>query len=286
MLANLLLMAQVVVPLVVCEPTHMLLVEGSLDGTPCTLVFDTGATHTSFDEEFIAKALPEAHPEPVMLAGTSNANFVPKIAMSKTLKVGEVAFEGYPVMAIPFPPLSQKLGRPVHGILGMDIIGQMPLVLSVAQGEIIFNPDDMTGFGPPLKFDRRDYDGSPKLMYLAADGTYKTMLVDSGSSLSFINDPADWPAEEVEAATMGATDVNGRAAMAMRPGKPGTLQLKTVKGGDYAIRFRPLVNPGAPCSYLGADTLRHFDLFLRLPWIGLRPVESGRAESGKTTNKE
>lgn len=112
MLANLLLMAQVVVPLVVCEPTHMLLVEGSLDGTPCTLVFDTGATHTSFDEEFIAKALPEAHPEPVMLAGTSNANFVPKIAMSKTLKVGEVAFEGYPVMAIPFRRYRRSLGGP------------------------------------------------------------------------------------------------------------------------------------------------------------------------------
>ena len=286
MLASLLLLAQVVVPLTVCEPTNMLLVEGSLDGTPCTLVFDTGATHTSLDENFVAKAMPEAKPQPVMLAGTSNANFVPKIAMSKVLKVGEVAFEGYPVMAIPFPPLSEKLGRPVHGILGMDIIGQMPVVLSVAKGEVIFNPDDMTGFGPPLKFDRRDYDGSPKLMYQAADGTCKTMLVDSGSSISFINDPADWPAEDLEASTMGATDVNGRAAMAMRPGKPGILKLKTAKGGDFAIAYRPLVNPGAPCSYLGADTLKHYDLFLRLPYLGLRPVDGGGQELDKTINKE
>lgn len=270
MLAALMLAVQLVVPLEVGEGNNLQLVRGSLDGVPCTMIFDTGATHTSFDLAFVTNAFPDAVLHEIGLAGTSNVHAVPRLMKTGSLKVGEMDYQGFPVMVVPFPGLSERVGAKVHGILGMDIIRRMPMILSLKERKLVLNPDSIEGFGPALKFDYSDFDGSPKVFYVGKDGSRQSMLIDSGSSFTILKRPDDWKAAGDEF-DFGAVGMNGREALQMRPGAPGKLELVAVEPGERVeVEIRPMINPAHPCAYLGADTLRRYDLYLKFPEIRLR----------------
>ena len=270
MLASVLLAVQLTVPLEVGEGNGLQLVKGSLEGVPCTMIFDTGATHTSFDLDFVTNAFPKAELIEIGLAGTSNVNVMPRLMKTESLKVGEMDYQGFPVMVIPFPGLSNRVGRKVDGILGMDIIRRMPMILSVKESKLILNPDKVEGFGPRLKFDYSDFDGSPKVFYKGKDGAPRSMLIDSGSSFTILTRPEDWAATG-EAIDLGAMSVNGREELKMRFGEPGELELVPAEAGaEVKVTVRPMINPDHPCAYLGADTLRKYDLYLKFPEVRLR----------------
>ena len=52
----------------------------------------------------------------------------------------------------------------------------------------------------------------------------------------------------------------------------GFLCLLLAAGSAAAVEveIRPMINPAHPCAYLGADTLRRYDLYLKFPEIRLR----------------
>ena len=264
------LAVQLVVPLEVGEGNGLQLVKGSLDGVPCTMIFDTGATHTSFDLDFVTNAFPKAELIEIGLAGTSNVNVLPRLMKTQSLKVGEMDYQGFPVMVIPFPGLSNRVGRKVDGILGMDIIRRMPMIISVKDRKLVINPEKVEGFGPALKFDFSDFDGSPKVFYKGKDGALRSMLIDSGSSFTILTKPEDWTAAG-EAIDLGAMSVNGREELKMRFGEPGKLELVAREPDERVeVEVRPMINPEHPCAYLGADTLRKYDLYLKFPEVRLR----------------
>ena len=51
---------------------NMPIVRGEVDGKPCTLLFDTGATHTTLDKGFVERELKDHKIEKVVLAGVTN----------------------------------------------------------------------------------------------------------------------------------------------------------------------------------------------------------------------
>ncbi len=265
---------QVAVPVKVCDANSLQLVGCSLDGKPCTLIFDTGATHTTFDLAFVTNACPEAELHEVQLMGTSNVHLQPRAMFPKSFKVGMVDFQGYPVMVLDMESMPRPDGRRLDGILGMDIIGRMPVLLSLADSCVVFNADLPEGFSPPLKFDARDFDGSPKVV-CEVDGKEQTMLVDSGSSWTFVMGNRErGTGNGEEGIGDGARGINGREELSMWHGDGGDLKLKLAKGGDLTLEgIKPLVNGSVPVAYLGADTLRKYDLYLKLPEVRLRRRE-------------
>ena len=57
----------------------------------------------------------------------------------------------------------------------------------------------------------------------------------------------------------------------MRFGEPGELELVPAEAGaEVKVMVRPMINPDHPCAYLGADTLRKYDLYLKFPEVRLR----------------
>lgn len=272
MIASLILAVELVIPLETGGGNNLPMVKGSVDGAPCTLIFDTGATHTSLDLEFVREKLPNAKLMDVELMGTSNVQIAPKVMRTELLTIGEMGYRGFPLMAIPLNGLSDRVGRRVDGILGMDIIRRMPMIISLKDGKITINPESIEGFGPQLKFDYEDFDGSPKIDYRAPDGTMQQMLIDSGSTFTILRREEDW-AKGGEEFGIGAASVNGRERLTMRDGGEGELTLVAAFEEDMKIKIRPMINPSHPCAYLGADTLQRYDLYLKFPEIRLKAKE-------------
>lgn len=269
MIAALILAAELAIPLETGGGNNLPTVKGSVDGAPCTFIFDTGATHTTLDMAFVREKLPGTEFFDVQLFGTSNVQAAPKLMRTNLLTVGEMGYRGFPVMALGLAGLSERVGRRVDGILGMDIIRRMPIIISLKDGTITVNPENLEGFGPALKFDYADFDGSPKIQYRAPDGSCQQMLIDSGSTFTILRREEDW-AKGGEEFGIGAASVNGREELKMRDGGEGELRLVADGGEDITVKVRPMINPAHPCAYLGADTLRHYDLYLKFPEIRLK----------------
>ena len=247
--------ASTTVPVTVVEGNHMPLVDAVLDGRRATLILDTGASHTTFDLGFVTNAFPGVKLiEPVMV-GESNAFAKPRFLAAKTLSIGgrDIAVEG--VMALDLSHLDASVGRNVDGILGMDVLRPQRFILSLARSELVF-VDEPSEVPPGFVRvpSRLDSSGCYNLLATLPDGTKRAMLLDSGSTYTFLAGTNSWPLAE-SASSLAASDVNGRAPLAFHPGLPGLLTL-----GPTNFPVAPLLLARPPLDQLGSDFLLKADL--------------------------
>jgi len=258
------------VALAVSDGRNMPFIKAKLNGVECTLLFDTGATHTTFDLGFVRKALPEADLVPVMLVGDSNVEGAPKFFKAVTLEIGDAKFEDFGAMALDLSHLPSALGTKVDGILGMNTIGRVPMLLSLSKGEVVFSPGEECRKG----FDKVTgrFKGDPMSIMLKAvhDGRAFGMIVDSGASMTFLLAATGWPATG-EKAGFSAVDINGSTGLAPRKGEPGSLAV----GPDLSLEISPLVVDSRDPSMnrIGSDTLRRYDMLVDGFEVSFRKVE-------------
>jgi len=230
-------------------------VQAELNGKPCRLLFDTGASHTTFDRAFLQREFPELPLQPIALGGVTNVTSAPAAFPVKSLKLGQADLRDFIGMALPLGHLSGSVGDRVDGILGMNAMAYAPFLLSVGDGEVLWNPpaERLEGFRAlPLHDDPGDNSLSLVARH-APDGKPFPMLVDSGSSLTFA-ESAFWPAQG-ETFDFAASSVNAASAASVQRGEPGELRF-----GDLALKASPLLDH--PCgATLGADILRILDLY-------------------------
>lgn len=255
---------EIVVPLRVQDRNNMMLVDCKVDGVPCTLIFDTGATHTSLDRTFAARALPDSKTEDVVVAGETNVRDKPVSVRVKTLSVGGAEFGGFSVMSVNLGHLSGTVGTKVDGVLGMNVISRVPCLLSAGTGKVVFNPSEsrLEGFGQKVR------SASPDPLEIAFGMRNRSgrfaILVDSGASFTFMNS-RHWPKAEGDV-DLGASDVNGKGAMKATRGATAPLQLGT------PIEITPLVGDDAP-DCIGADTLKRYDMLIEAPFARFRALK-------------
>ena len=191
--------ARVAVDVRVLPGKNMPFVKAVVDGRECSLLFDTGATHTTFDTGFLKRELPGAKLENVVLSGTTNVEGAPKLFRVGTLKIGGAEFGGFDAMALDIAHLTSGIGAKVDGVLGMNVIGRVPVLVSLGSGTAVFVPgaDDMGGFGAGIS----RIASQPFTVALAP--TYRGkrfgVIVDSASSLTFLNRALGWPSSESRA---------------------------------------------------------------------------------------
>ena len=233
---------------------NMVFVQASLDGRACTLLFDTGATHTTFDVGFLKRELPEVKLGDVMLAGETNVEGVPKIFRVKSLKMGEAEFRGFHAMALDIAHLGTGIGTNVDGVVGMNVIGRVPALVSLGSRKVVFapSPDDVAGFGEGIARIASD----PFSIAMAASFGEKKfgIIVDSAATFTFLGKSTGWPSTG-EPAGIGALDVNGRSSLAAEKGRRGSLRL----GSD--VEISPLL-VAAPMNRIGSDTLLAYDMLV------------------------
>ena len=248
---------------------NMALVRATLEGRECTLLFDTGATHTTFDIGFLRRELPEKKLGDVMLAGTTNVEGAPKIFAVRSLKIGDASFAGFYGMALDMSHLGNGIGAKVDGILGMNVIGRVPALVSFGASKVVFAPgkDDVAGFGEGIA----RIAGDPFSVAMeAAKGERKfELIVDSASTFTFLGKSTGWPSTG-EPAGIGAVDVNGRASLAAEKGRKGPLKL----GSE--VEISPLI-VDAPMNRIGADALLAYDMLVEQAQVKFRRRDAASA---------
>ena len=246
---------------------NMPLVEAVVDGRPCSLIFDTGASHTTFDIGFVSRELAEAKLEDVVLAGVSNVEKTPKAFQVKSLKLGDAEFNAFAAMALDISHLSKGVGAKVDGIVGMNVIGRTRTLVALGGGEVVFAPgaERLDGFTVAAR--RRMDDPMTIAIRGRRDQTPIDMIVDSGSTFTFLGADTGWPIAEGEVAGFSAVDVNGGAGMAPKPGAEGDLFV------GIPLKVRPMIVPDSAgdMNRIGSDVLRRYDMVVEPRRVAFRP---------------
>jgi len=241
---------------------NMAFATATLEGRECNLLFDTGATHTTFDMGFVRRELPDVKLENVVLCGVSNVEGAPKIFRAHSLKIGEAEFRELDAMALDISGLTPGIGVKVDGVLGMDVIGRVPALVSFGAGKVVFAPgkEDCEGFGEGIARFR----GDPLSVAMVPEigGRKFGLIVDSAATFTFLDKSLGWPSTG-EPVGIGAVDVNGKGAIKAEKGRTDKLKL----GID--VEISPLL-VAEPMNRIGADTLLAYDMLVDLGQVRFR----------------
>ena len=243
---------------------NMPLVDCLVDGRPCTLLFDTGATHTTLGRAFVARELPDRKLEKVVLGGETNVEGAPSLFRVASLKVDAAEFSDFDMMALDLSHLPSGIGAKVDGVLGMNVIGRVPVMVSLGSREAFFLPARrrLGGFTNSVA---RVMSDPLSIALVATLGARRFgVIVDSGATFSFLGQDTGWPASE-ERAGISATDVNGSGSeLAPRRGRPGELLL------GIPLSLSPMIVP-EPMNRVGADALLRYDMLVFRRGVAFRP---------------
>lgn len=260
--------APVRVALAVSPGSNMPFVAGSLEGRECLFLLDTGATHTTLDLNFLRSAASDVKLTPVEMAAQSNVASMPWICDVSSLRVGDAEFGGFKAMALDLGHLFGSVGKPIAGILGMNVLGCTRTLLSLGGGVVTFGlgKEAREGFGPPARRDPSDPD---TLLLTALVGDRRVgVIVDSGSSFTLLPEYSGWPAS-TNRFSVGAHDINAAGSLSSRLGEEGDLVLLP----RASLKIRPLVTD-RPLSQIGADVLRRYDLLIEERAVAFKPFAS------------
>ena len=234
---------------------NMPLVECEIDGRPCTLLFDTGATYTTIDAGFVRRELKDHKLEKVVLAGETNVTGEPSLVHAASLKVGAAEFSDFDLMVLDLSHLPKGIGEKVDGVLGMNVIGRVITLVSLGSGEAVFRPEreslrDFTNLAERVKADFLSV-----ALKARRGGKTIDLIVDSASSFTFLSADTGWPTTGKEL-SLGATDVNANGnSLAPLEGEEGELEL------GIPVKVKPLVVK-EPMNRIGADALLRYDVLI------------------------
>lgn len=245
-----------------------------LDGRPCLMLFDTGATHTTFDIGFVKREFPDRQMMQVMDSGDTNVSQNPSIFHVDSLKIGEAEFCDFSAMAIDLSSLHGPLGEKLDGVLGMNVIGASRTLVSLNGNELVFGlgKEARDGFeNPAMRLNDR-FDFTILLSTDCGKGAFP-LIVDSGSSWTFLQKDCGWTATTNEVAFM-ARDINGADGMKPAVGEKGILRLTP----HAELEITPLLVP-QPLNRIGVDVLREYDMLVEPRAVAFRKVKKNETNA-------
>lgn len=249
------------IPLRIHPANNLQTLQATLNGKPCTLLFDTGASHTTFNDAFIKAALPDLPRQPLILPGQTNVRQRPDLIPVASLQLGNTTLRDFYAMVLPLDHLSRAVGTPIDGILGANSIAYAPCLISLRQAAVTWAPapeslPENFAAAPelPLAPERAPLAPITLLARREPQGAACPLLLDTGSSYTFLP-TAFWPAAE-ETLALAATNVNASDQKRYRRGQPGSLLL-----GECSLPITPLLTDQNH-HQIGADLLANYDLFV------------------------
>lgn len=241
---------------------NMPLAQVEIDGVKATLLLDTGASHTTLDYGFVTKSLSSAPLQEVAIIGSTNVSVTPKLVGVDTIKFEGKELRGEMVMTIDLSHLSKAVGQEVNGILGMNHLTLYPSIISLGKGTVTWEPtkEDLAAFHPTMAKRRGN---TFEIMTKTPNGNFAAMLLDTGSTFTFVT-PEVWEAAE-ETLEMGTADVNRSAQIGFKRGKNGELNF----GGGYKKEISPIISDDGK-NQIGSDLLKGVDIYLSADKVMLR----------------
>lgn len=255
---------------------RLILIDAAVDGKPCTLLLDTGATHTVLDTAFVKATFPSVQLYDLKdIIVETNAKEIPQSFPCKSLKLGETELKDFSMMTMNLQHISMALGQKVDGILGANALGHAPFILDVGRRTITWVPRGETPAGADALPTARAPDGTGIALNVIAGNKAFHALLDTGASMSIFPE-AFWPGtgDPVEVGSVGVNETEGAKLSTVNRGEPTDLIL----GKSVAAKaFVPFLTPEKDAlPLLGMDVISRLVLYVDFKdpeafLIGVRP---------------
>lgn len=245
---------------------------------PVKMLFDTGATHTTLDTDFVKEAFPDVilHPLAVPNSNVQQQVYIFKVP---SLTIGTTTVGDFYMMATDLKNLAVQMQVPVRGIIGLNVMQHTPFLLSLGTNSVIWSPKQDAGFVTLPK-----PSGAPERVFMPVRTPKNVtvhLLLDSGASYSFIPEEA-WEASD-QPLLLSTTDVNSTQARQFMYGVEAPMDF-----GGIAPKVVPIVlakGANRP-SLLGADILSLIDLYVDVPNQILKAKVYGETRSKRCEKTE
>ena len=104
---------------------HQIVVTCLINGSPMRMMLDTGATHTVLHAESAARVPQAQWIDTSKIKFRGNSSQQPRL-LAAALQVGPALSETHPIMVLRLDAVRGMMAEPIDGIVGMDILGQVP----------------------------------------------------------------------------------------------------------------------------------------------------------------
>ncbi len=250
-------------------------VAASLNGAPCRLLLDTGASHTTFTRAFIAGHFPYEPLSAVALASGSNVTSATQRITVKSLRVGESEFTAFAGVVLPIDHLSQTVGEPVDGILGMNVLRMAPFILSCGKSAFQWvSADERAHWQERELYGELNDQGTFTLNARLRDRLIP-MVIDSGANKSFVSE-AYWSKKQNRPARLAMADINAKAGTAPATYFAGIPEILMLGPGVMLREAAPVLFEEERLGIFGTDFLRRLDILIDVPVNRIYAVEHKR----------
>ena len=244
-----------------------LVVRCQVNGVECRLLVDTGCSYTVFDMPFVERAFGRDAVRSVKdpRAAFSNIDSIRESGSALNLhgvsmSISGVEFGGLDVTVIDGDWDSDWDEK--DGILGLDVLGSVPTLVSVGDRKLVFNLRERKGF---KSFTAGGFvPGGEDIcsFFGIVNGKPVSFLLDTGGNMTQLMGGQGWqwkPGTKVECKV---GDINGIRKVEMACGMPTSVTACDV---DISLKS-PLVKFGDPklqrINYIGVDTLKDYDILV------------------------
>lgn len=264
-----------VIPLKLHKPANLYTVTAKLEGKPCRLLLDTGASHTTFALEFMTNHFPKIAYQQLQLSTGSNvASSTQKFTITD-FQIGEKArFGGFAGAVTDLGMLTEAFGEPIDGILGMNVMGVFPFVLSCREATFQWvSALEREHFTLRELYGELDDVGCFMLHAKLREETVP-LVVDSGATASFVS-LAHWTRKRERPVKMDFTTINSTGKQNARyVGIPEILMLGP---GVMMREMSPVIFEETRNGIFGTDYLRKLDILIDAPVNKAYAVEKKRS---------
>lgn len=226
-----------------------ILVTCLINGQPMRMMLDTGATHTVLHEESAARLKDARWIDTSFMLFRGNSNQRPKLLIASLL-AGPAESPEHPFMVMNLGAVRSMMTEKIDGILGMDILGQVPFTFDLRKQEFYWGIPAQAKLVPLHA--EAEPTGRVFVLGKCQDKTIR-LLLDTGSSVTRVvtEEWAPGAGQEI-GAQMG--NIDAASGIRVVEGKPGDIELGP---GVVAKGVLPILCSAKEHPMLGMDALQN-----------------------------
>lgn len=240
-----------------------LFVRCQVNGAECRLLVDTGCSYTFFDMPFVERAFGRdaVRSEKDPRAATSNIDSFRESGAALKLHGVSVSISGVEFGGLDVTVIDGDWDES-DGMLGWDVLGSVPTLLSVGDRKLVFNLRERKGF---KSFTAGGFvPGGEDIcsFFGIVNGKPVSFLLDTGGNMTQLMGGQGWQWKPGTKGESQEDNINGSRKVEMAWGMP-----TSVTACDIDISLKsPLVKFGDPklqrINDIGVDTLKDYDILV------------------------